>query len=205
MRGRESAVSLKGRDVTEPHYVYSLEFLREGRPVASVRVMPDFAPVVEAARWAALRQGAPPAEALLAPARIEPRWNDTLGQPYATGLVASAVIGSRSAGTVHVPQRYFGDCARAATASLVEQGLVTAGESLAYLVAAYASAAVSDAAGAASDEEVHIEDLPAALPVRRHRTARVSKATSRSSCRERCWTRPWRSWRAIRMSRPADS
>ncbi|MGE3840279.1 MAG: hypothetical protein AB7I50_01705 [Vicinamibacterales bacterium] len=147
------------------NFVYSLEFLRDGRPLASVRVTPDFAPVIEAARWAALRHGVPPAEALMAPACVEPRWNETLGQPYASGLVASALIGDRREGSVDVPQRYFGDYARIATTSLVERGLAHTGESLAYLVAAYASSAPVEDARARAEGDLHTEELPADLDV----------------------------------------
>jgi hypothetical protein len=140
-------------------FVYSLEFLRDGQTLTSVRVTPDFAPVVEAARFAALRRGLPLEDAFAARGVIAPRWHATLGQPYTAGLVATAFTSSGHETSIDVPPRFFSDSARAATASLVAEGVVAAGESLTYQVAAYicGERAGSDATG------LVIEDLPTSL------------------------------------------
>jgi hypothetical protein len=162
--------------VADADFVYALEFLRDGKPVGSVSVAPDLAPVVEAARWAALRAGLPPEAAFLATPHVEPMWCETLGEPYATGLRASIAVRDHDTATVDVPRRFFGTCARDASAALVEQGLATAGESLGYLVAAYPSSSgrsptsldrPTGVSERGSDGKgLRVEELPTPLPVR---------------------------------------
>ncbi len=117
-------------------YVYAIELLHGDQALPAVRVTPDFAPAVEAARFAAFRAGTPSEVAFVAATAVVPRWDDTLGEPYLAGLTASArAHGCTSA--VDVPLRYFGDAARAATASLVQQGALDAGDTLTFRVTAY--------------------------------------------------------------------
>jgi hypothetical protein len=143
-------------------YVYALEFLRDGRELATVRVKPDFSTAVEAVRFAALRAGLPPGVALRTQARIEPRWHPSLGQPYASALVASALAPDRHAIAIDVPVRFFADSARGAIDSLVDRGLVESGESVTFLVTAYP---VTGDEAAASEQAVVTEELDASLEI----------------------------------------
>jgi hypothetical protein len=118
-------------------YLYAVEFLRGDEVLPPVTVAPDFAPAVEAARFTVLRRGMPPDVALAADVRVEPTWHDTLGQPYVGGIRAVAAPADGSEVEVRIPLRYFGAEASRASATLVERGLLVAGESLAFLVTAY--------------------------------------------------------------------
>lgn len=161
-------------DAVASEYVYAIEFLRGGQALPAVRVMPDLGPAIEAARFAAFRAGAPPETAFAAEGRIEPRWHETLGEPYIAGLAAVArACGSTTA--VEVPFRYFQDAARAASASLVQQGVIGAGDPLSYLVTAFRAAresssrrgrAVPEAADATPRVAIEVEELPVSLEVR---------------------------------------
>ena len=165
-------------DVQTSGYVYAIEFLRGAQVMPAVRVTPDFAAAAEAARFAAFRAGTPPGAAFVAEGRIDPRWHDTLGEPYIAGLTAAAHASGCTA-AVEVPLQYFGDAARAATVSLVQQGVVSAGEALSFLVTAFRGARESSS-------------LPRATARNRTTSRDTPRSRSRTSrCRSTCETSRW--------------
>jgi hypothetical protein len=161
-------------DVQTSGYVYAIEFLRGDQALPAVGVTPDFAPAIEAARFAAFRAGAPPETAFVAEGQIEPRWHQTLGEPYIAGLAAFA-HGCGSPTAVEVPSRYFQEAACAASAPLVQQGVINAGEPLSYLVTAFRGArdsssrrrrAAPEAIDVTRRAEIEVEELSVSIDVR---------------------------------------
>lgn len=118
---------------------YAIQILRaDGTEAGQHPASVDWAPAREWVRWLALRRGAPPAEALLAEARIEALWASDLGAPFIAGVVVAAV----GAGDVEavLPIEYFGDAAQTIARDMVADKRLDDGEVFRYRPMAFAQA-----------------------------------------------------------------
>jgi proteasome lid subunit RPN8/RPN11 len=132
-----------------------------GERLGQMPLEPDWEPATEWTRLAGLRTlgvWAPEAEAERG---VEPLWHSTLGEPYVGGFRVHLGRGDGCAWFADFPLAYFAREARAASADLVHQGRLKAGEEFLYLATAFARPAAVEARVSRFDAV----DAPAPLAV----------------------------------------
>lgn len=120
------------------HYQYAVDIVAEdGRRVGQATVVPDWKPALEWVYFQGIREGRLPAVTAAAFGTVEPIWHPQSGQPYVSGF--RAVIPSNGNAEVSrvIPTAYLRALARQTSASLVEKGLLKAGEVFRYAVSAF--------------------------------------------------------------------
>lgn len=120
----------------------------DGTAIGHAPLEPDWEPATEWTRLSGLRTLGIWASEGTAERGVEPLWHAALGEPYLRGFRLHFGRPDGCAWFTDFSVAYFKREARAASAGLVKQGLLTAGDEFAYLTAAYAREA-SPAAGAA--------------------------------------------------------
>jgi hypothetical protein len=138
---------------------------RDGTPLGQVPVAADWEPAWEAARFQALRRFPLAAIGAGAAAEIRPAWHEKLGQPYVSAVEVALEVPGAGEFSCRVPTSYFKTLAVDASAALVKQGLLQAGELFDYLVAAFPSPPAAPGAAPAR-ARFEIEEVEVPLPVK---------------------------------------
>ena len=119
---------------------YTLELYRhsDSEHLGTVPINPDWGPVIECARFTAVRRTPAPTAALdTGSVDIEPVWDQDLGIPYVSRVKATVHGNDQVPVAICFPVACFRDLARAASSDLVEQGRLKAGERFHYVACAY--------------------------------------------------------------------
>jgi hypothetical protein len=164
----------------DDHFRYTVEaFDNQGRAIGRGFVQPDWYPVLEAARFQALRAGRTPAAPVCE--RVTPVWDEETGPPCAAA-VRAVVLGADGEGPsqVEVPALpLFRQLAQAVGSELVSQGALKDGETFQYRVAAYPHEPDISVNGSRDHRAFAIEDVAAPSPVAGVRS--LSEYVSRST------------------------
>lgn len=143
---------------------FVMELLRStGETIGHAPVEPDWEPAIEWTRLAGLRTRGIWAPEAAAERGIEPLWHATLGEPNVRGFRVHLGPSDACTWFEDFPISYFKAQARAASARLVEQGVLESGESFLYRMAAFACPAPTAPSVASA---FATEDAPPPLAVR---------------------------------------
>ena len=144
-------------------YHYQLEIFRtDGSRVGQVAVDPDWSAAEEWARFGALRRGLAGGGEAEGVTCVEPLWHLTIGEPYVRGFRLSVGGSAFPADPIELPPAYLQGLARGSTGAFVERGLLSSGERILYLAAAFpAGETPTKGAGIRFDAE----DVSVPLPV----------------------------------------
>lgn len=122
-------------------YRYSIEIRRDsdGTSLLQVPLAPDWSAALEWAHFSGARRGALPPVMADGSGTVEPIWHPDLGPPYVTAFRA-AVLGTSADVELEIPRTYVRDYAQRAASTLVERGVLQAGEMFQYVVSAFPAA-----------------------------------------------------------------
>jgi len=120
-------------------YQFVLELLKRGAgtPLGRVPVVADWEPVLEAARFFALRRFPLATCGEDVVAELRPAWHSQLGEPWVGGFEVGLQIPGAGEVSCLVPNSYFKALAVDASAPLVKKGTLEAGELFDFRVTAY--------------------------------------------------------------------
>lgn len=183
-------------------HTMAIDFLDDdGAPIGSTTVEPDWEPVLECAHFAAMRRGLVPPVFGAHRSQIRPVWHPEHGAPRigAARIVfeAAGVGGDHPAELCHedlpVESPFFQELAQRGSESMVEKGLLTAGQTYKFGISAYAKEAqeAQETARASTGDEdtagLQFEDVDEPLVLREKpieqlaRTARPAGHDARES------------------------
>lgn len=150
-------------------------FKRDGAALGQVPVAPDWEPAVEAVRLGAHRQLGLAAIGANAVVEFRPVWQAKLGEPYLSAVDAVLAVPGAGEVSCRLPTAYFKALATAASAPLVKEGRLQAGESFEYLVLAFPDTVP---ALPAARNRFAVEEIPVPLALK---TSAMGSFLSRSA------------------------
>jgi hypothetical protein len=119
-------------------YQYALEILAEdGTVLGQVPVEPDWSPALEWASFQGIRQGRLPAVISSFAGTIEPVWDTERGEPHVSAFRAVIPTDGAEPVTSDFPTTYVRSLGKQASGTLVEKGLLKAGDLFRYRVCAF--------------------------------------------------------------------
>jgi proteasome lid subunit RPN8/RPN11 len=146
-------------------YQYAIDILAgDGRLLLRVPVTPDWSAALAWVRFEGIREGRLPAVTGARPGAVEPIWDGRVGEPYLAAFRAVVCTDDGAVVAREIPKIYLRDDAQQASAALVAQGKLEAGEVFRYLVSAFPVAAETGPAPLA-DDGLAVEEVVRPLPL----------------------------------------
>src|SRR6266566_3707256 len=120
------------------HYQYTLDILSEdARPLDRVALAPDWTPALEWVRFEGIREGRLPAVTAAVPGVVEPVWDGRAGEPVVATF--RGIVRAEGGDEVvrEIPKAYVRSLAQQASATLLERGVLQAGDAFRYVISAF--------------------------------------------------------------------
>jgi proteasome lid subunit RPN8/RPN11 len=133
-----------------------------GRHLGRAAVAADFAPAFEWTRLEGARSGRLAFSQYDIPGSVLPLWHEELSRPYLQGFRTRLGSGGSGGFSLDFSLAYFRDLAAQASALLVEDGRLRAGDRFLYLVSAYP---VESGASCGSGGRFEVAEAPPEIPV----------------------------------------
>ncbi len=146
-------------------YQYVIEFLAEdGRALGRRVVTPDWGPALAWTRFEGIREGRLPPVLATVPGGVEPVWDGRTGEPYVAAFRVAIPAGGAGEVSREIPKAYLRSLVQQASAGLVAEGVLQAGEVFRYVLSAYPASP----AGSPAEPEVEgfqVEEVTQPLPL----------------------------------------
>ena len=144
------------------HYQYTLDLLSEdARPLDRVVLAPDWAPALEWVRFEGIREGRLPAVTAAVPGVVKPVWDGRAGEPVVAAFRAAVRTERGDEVAREIPTAYVRSLAQQASATLVERGVLRAGDAFRYVISAFPAPRAEPQTDGFSVEEI-VQPLPLA-------------------------------------------